>query len=99
MSKGVVRRIRGSASASAVVALLGAVPLAAAQTPGAGISAPQTKPRTEVDAAAAQNPISNMISVPFQNNTSFSAAPLGRGRTCSWSSRSFRSISMRTGTW
>lgn len=39
---------------------------------------PQAKPRNEVDAAAAQNPISNMISIPFQNNTGFSAGPYRR---------------------
>lgn len=41
-------------------------------SPGA---ATQGKPHNGVDAAAAQNPISNMISIPFQNNTNFSAGP------------------------
>lgn len=41
-------------------------------SPGAAM---QAKPRNGVDAAAAQNPISNMISIPFQNNTNFLAGP------------------------
>lgn len=78
MSNWIVASISGSAFA--MVTMLGAITVATAQTSGTGQVGPtaQAKPRTEVDAAAAQNPISNMISVPFQNNTSFSAGPYGK---------------------
>ena len=48
--------------------------------PGPKLSAPpdaatSSKPHNGVEPAAAQNPISNMISIPFQNNTNFLAGP------------------------
>lgn len=46
-------------------------------SPSPGTAA-QAKSRNEVDAAAAQNPISNMISTPFQKNANFSAGPYRR---------------------
>lgn len=42
-------------------------------------------------AQQAQNPIANLISVPFQNNTNFNVGPFDKERTFSISNRSSRS--------
>ncbi|WP_426425573.1 hypothetical protein [Bradyrhizobium genosp. A] len=47
-------------------------PVAPVRTPAAA--------KPEADAQAAQNPISNMISIPFQNNTYFDAGPYRRAQ-------------------
>jgi hypothetical protein len=47
---------------------------------------------------AAQNPIANLISLPFQNNTNFGVGHSTTPKTFSTFSRSSRSASIRTGT-
>jgi opacity protein-like surface antigen len=50
------------------------------RTPAAAASSPSGAPAqsTEALAQASQNPIANMISLPFQNNTNFDAGPFNR---------------------
>jgi opacity protein-like surface antigen len=50
------------------------------RTPAAAMSGPSGAPSqdTEALAKASQNPIANMISLPFQNNTNFNAGPFNR---------------------
>jgi hypothetical protein len=47
---------------------------------------------------AAQNPIADLIGVPFQNNTNFDIAAPTTLRTSSTSNLSIRPTSIRTGT-
>ena len=62
----VQRSPRAAAAATALLALLGLTATAAR----AELSA-------EALAKLAQNPVANLVSVPFQNNTNFNAGPLG----------------------
>jgi hypothetical protein len=60
------------------IALLSAIPAFAADTkpsPGAGGGGGDAADSKEALAKAAQNPIANMISVPFQNNFNFRVGP------------------------
>ncbi len=60
--------------------------------------APSGDAGTQADlAAAAQNPIAAMVSLPIQNNTFFRTGPITTPPTLSISSRSFPSASV-TGT-
>ena len=58
-----------------------------------GVAAPafaQEKLSAEELAKLAQNPVGNLISLPFQNNTNLNDGPQRSRRTCSMSSRSSR---------
>ena len=74
-----------------------AVPTRASEEDGDGIIEAGEDETAEL-AKAAQNPVANMISLPFQNNTHFNFGAKTRPRTSSTSSRSGRSSSPKTGT-
>lgn len=54
-------------------------PFAAASSPS-GAQAQDT----EELAKESQNPVANLISLPFQNNTNFKAGPFNRTHRCHW---------------
>ena len=49
-------------------------------------------------AQKSQNPIADLVSVPFQSNTNFNAGPFNQPRKCSTFSQSCRCTSTQTGT-
>lgn len=72
--------------------------LTALSTQAAESQQPSTQePGEEELAKKTQNPVADLISVPLQNNWNFGTGSNNRTFGCSISSRSFRSISTRTG--
>jgi len=63
-----------------------------------GLTAAWAEESAEDLAKAAQNPVANMISIPFQNNINFNAGRRTGPRTFSTSSPSFPSPWAPTGT-
>jgi hypothetical protein len=53
-------------------------PAASAQTAAAQADKPSAEASTEALAKAAQNPVANLISVPFQSNTNFGVGPYNK---------------------
>ncbi|HKD65191.1 MAG TPA: outer membrane protein [Candidatus Binataceae bacterium] len=57
-----------------------------------------SRPADEDLAKKSQNPIADLVSLPFQSNTNFNAGPFNRTQECLTFSRSCRCTSTQTGT-